>query len=498
MSTFDGLEMAKQALFAQQSALYTTSHNISNANTDGYTRQRVNFETSTSFPPSSRNGPEIAGQRGTGVETGSIQRVRNQFLDNQYRTENSSSGYWGAKSDALERVENVMNEPSDTGLSAVMDDFWKSLEDVSTNPDDSGARSVAAQRGQAVAETFNFLSDSLNTIKEDLNTQIGDKVNEVNSIASQIDTINDQVKKAEANGQLPNDLYDKRDNLIDDLSGIVDIQVEYEGSSEGAPKMADGLAKINLVNNDETVLVKGKTNDDQGFNEISETPGEDGDISIKEFTNSEGDIIIPVQKASPNAPTGSLKGLVESSKYVEDDMLGDLDDLANTFASAFNEVHKDGVNLKGQQGTDKFFKDESDKKITAGSITINESIVNSPDKIAAAESNNAGDGDNAQDLADIFDTSQKDLDDDSINGFYQSMIGEMGVTAQEANNKADNTETLRSQVETQRQSVGSVSLDEEMANMVEFQHAYNAAARSMTAVDEMLDRVINNMGLVGR
>src|SRR5699024_2242255 len=153
MSTFHGLEMARQALFAQQSALYTTGHNISNANTDGYSRQRVNFETTSPFPAPSRVQPQIAGQKGTGVDIGSIQRIRDHFLDVQYRNENGKLGYWETKSEALKRMENLLNEPTDEGLAAVMNEFWQSLNDLAVNPDNTGARSVVAQRGLAVAET---------------------------------------------------------------------------------------------------------------------------------------------------------------------------------------------------------------------------------------------------------------------------------------------------------------------------------------------------------
>src|SRR5699024_1323620 len=137
MSSFHGLEMAKQALFAQQSALYTTSHNISNANTKGYSRQRVNFETMSPYPTGSRNRPQIPGQMGTGVQIDAVQRIRDKFLDYQFRTENSRLGYWDSLSSSLSRMEELLNEPSESGLSKTMDEFWQSLQELSTRPDNS-------------------------------------------------------------------------------------------------------------------------------------------------------------------------------------------------------------------------------------------------------------------------------------------------------------------------------------------------------------------------
>src|SRR5690625_159690 len=140
MSTFHGLEMAKRALFAQQGALYTTGHNIANVNTDGYSRQRVNFQTSTPFPVPSRVQPQISGQIGTGVDIGTMERIRNKFLDMQFRSENSRHEYWDTKQTTLSRLENLLNEPSSSGLSNTMDQFWQSLQDLASNPENDGDR----------------------------------------------------------------------------------------------------------------------------------------------------------------------------------------------------------------------------------------------------------------------------------------------------------------------------------------------------------------------
>src|SRR5690625_390149 len=160
MSTFHGLEMAKQTLFAQQSALYTTGHNIANAHTPGYSRQRVNFQAARPFPVPAMNRPDIPGQIGTGVEISAVQRVRHAFLDAQFRSENSRFNHWDTKANALTRMERLLNEPSDTGLSKTMDLFWQSLQDLATHPDQPGARSVVAERGQSMTDTFNYLAKS--------------------------------------------------------------------------------------------------------------------------------------------------------------------------------------------------------------------------------------------------------------------------------------------------------------------------------------------------
>ncbi|MFZ0474625.1 MAG: flagellar hook-associated protein FlgK, partial [Halobacillus sp.] len=221
VSTFHGLEVAKRGLFTQQSALYTTGHNISNANTEGYTRQRVNFEQTGPYPAASRNRAEIPGQMGTGVQAQSIERVRTQFLDDQYRGENNRSGYYSIMASSMERMEEVMNEPSENGLAKTMDRFWQSLQDLSVNPEDSGARSVVRQRGKAVAETFNYLSNTIHTMQLDVKNEVSVTTKEINSLASQINNVNKQIAELEPHGYVANDLYDERDRLIDQLSGHV-------------------------------------------------------------------------------------------------------------------------------------------------------------------------------------------------------------------------------------------------------------------------------------
>lgn len=525
MSTFHGLEMARQALFAQQSALYTTGHNISNANTDGYSRQRVNFETTSPFPAASRNRPEIPGQMGTGVKIGTVERLRDCFLDMQYRAENSKAGYWDTKNEALGRLESVLNEPSDSGLSHTMNQMWESLQDLSANPDNSGARSVVVGRGEAVADTLNYLSKTIQAQREEQKDQMEATVNKANSILNQINEINKNIKAIEPHGLVSNDLYDDRDRLIDELSEIVNIHVTHE-SSGGSVSTAEGIVTIELadskgnkfdppvtlVNGDESTYHKIGFNEDsdgQGITSIT-VEGHENDIAAHEFIDSLGSLSALIETYGYEEESGGFKG-------THPDILNELDELAAELVVRFNEIHESGFDLNGDTGIP--FFDPLDGEITAENIRVNQDVIDDPNKIAASKAEtqkgekDSGDGDNASDLSRIFDTAFEDIQvdasdngnigenigtDKSINSFYGSLIGELGVNAENAKRQAGNTEILRAQVDNQRMSVSAVSLDEEMSNMIQFQHAYNAAARSMTTIDEMLDKIINGMGIVGR
>ncbi|MGY4688914.1 flagellar hook-associated protein FlgK [Salibacterium sp. K-3] len=514
-STFHGLETALRGMTTQQAALHTTGHNISNANTEGYSRQRVNFGQTEPYPAPARNAPQMPGQIGTGVQADFVQRIREGYLDQQFRGENAQSGYWESRHSSLERMEELLNEPSDEGLSSRMNGFYDALQDLSANPEDSGARAVVKERGIALADTFNYMSDTLEANKSDLANQIGTNEDEINSLLSNLNSVNKQIGSVEPNGQMPNDLYDERDRLLDDLSKRMNIEVENLEPEGLAKDAAEGKVNVYLLNDE------GERMTDDAGNDIKLIDGENLDhrtIDIDEDADTIGNVSLNWEEGTgtgnnlddldmKNSP-GSLAGMLEmhdGKNAAGDDMSGtypdlkdQLDQLAYDFATAFNEQHKKGYDLEGTQG-ENFFQidttgdgtvDGNDKEGLAGFIDVAEPIKNDPDKIAASLDGNAGDGSNATELSNIK--------EDHFDEEYQSLIGEYGVQTAEAKQMMDNSATLRDNVDSRRMEVSSVSLDEEMTNMIQFQQAYNAAARNITAVDEMLDRVINNMGLVGR
>ncbi|MFB5661004.1 flagellar hook-associated protein FlgK [Alteribacillus sp. HJP-4] len=517
-STFHGLETARRGMSTQQAALHTTGHNIANANTEGYTRQRVNFSQTESFPGQGRNRPSVPGQLGTGVEADFIQRIRDNYLDVQYRGENSKLGYWDTKHASLEKIEDLMNEPSDDGIANTMDEFWTALQDLSTNPEDSGARSVVRQRGIALAETFNYTSDSLQANKKDLGAEITTTQDEVNSMLRQINNVNCQISRVEPHGDMPNDLYDERDRLLDNLSGMISIETERVESGGQPEAAAEGTMNVYLIGDDGeriSALVDGENLD---YKQLQVETAAGG--SYHEYVESasfrwEGESADHIEDPD-NAPEitfinspGKLQGLVESFGYMDDgetsgiypELLNNLDEMVTTFSARFNEVHNEGQGLNGSSDVDFFTFDENtlSQKGAAAALSISDEIKEDLDNIAASTNGYAGDGSNAQALSDVKD---EDLTfagtTTDVQGFYQGVIGDLAVETSEAERMAGNTDNLRSSVDSRRQEVGSVSLDEEMTNMIQFQHAYNASARNITMVDEMLDRIINNMGIVGR
>ncbi|KHE68128.1 flagellar hook-associated protein FlgK, partial [Halobacillus sp. BBL2006] len=423
VSTFHGLEVAKRGLFTQQSALYTTGHNISNANTPGYTRQRVNFEQTGPFPAASRNRPEIPGQIGSGVQAGSIERVREEFLDLQFRNENNKTGYYASMSNSLSKMEEIMNEPSDQGLAKTMDRFWQSLQDLATHPEANETRTVVRQRGIAFSETFNYLSNSINGLRQDVKNEINVTTKDINSLASQINSLNKQIAEVEPHGMLPNDLYDERDRLVDQLSGLVDIKVTNVQNSKSASAMADGIYTIEIVGENNQSLFQdgsGKSVALVDGNSLTYTQvdikdeGADNSVSQIGLKSSGSETTLSTVDATDFGSMGKLRGLVDSYGYengngeavgIYPNMLNELDNMAFTFAQKFNDVHESGNSLNeidnGTASDIAFFGDNNgsfNRKGYARRMEIAQSIKDSVSNIAASVTDNKGNGENALNL----------------------------------------------------------------------------------------------------
>ncbi|MBD7909602.1 flagellar hook-associated protein FlgK [Sporosarcina gallistercoris] len=509
-STFMGLETSKRGLQTQQSALYTTGHNISNANTLGYSRQRVNMEATGGFPGVGLNAGTMPGFLGTGVQAGSIQRIRDSFVDQQYRGESNKLGYWDTRSKAIGQLEDIMNEPSEYGLQKSLSQFWSSLEDLAVHPENGGARKVVIERGIAVADSFNYMNKSLEELKTNTGQEIGISTKEINSIMSQIAGLNEQISSIEPNGYLPNDLYDARDVLVDKLAQFLPIETSYTKSGGNASAVAEGsmTISIKLEGNptpEPLIIVSGKDATEMTLDGANADGYPSGPISGFSFS-ANGQVVGGSMAASAMKDTGSLKSLVNSygstgKTGLIPDMIAKLDKMANAFMKAFNDQHKAGYTLNGT-GTDPdgdkipFFTGEG---TGAKGIKVSEAIIDDPSLVSASSKpGEEGNGENAKLLGKVQFDDKVGLDGATIQTYFQGVIGQLGVDGQQAEKMKFNSETLMISVSNRRDSISAVSLDEEMTNMIQFQQAYNASARMVTVVDETLDKIINGMGVVGR
>ncbi|NIK79344.1 flagellar hook-associated protein 1 FlgK [Paenibacillus castaneae] len=516
-STFHGLETARRSLFTTQSALNTTGHNIANANTLGYSRQVVNMTASRPIDAVGFSKSTAAGQLGTGVEASSITRIREKFLDNQFRNEYKSHGNFTVQLDTLSKLEGIVNEPSSTGLRTVISNFWNSWSELSKNPENADGRKVVMEQTMALVDSFNYTAKQLDDLKADLTENAEINLNTVNSIVTSIAQLNGEIRRVEGLGDNANDLRDQRDLITDELSGLINIRVEDQANgyriTMGGMELVQGNATTELdmaaIN---TAFVSGDLNSGAIYGTLySRDHFVGGYISeldklVQTMANGEFEITLPKGSVLPEGTvlnnvtyTGTNRTLTEDTKVT---------------VNGLNGLHQLGYSLAGQEAGLPFFTDSTGgtSNLHAGNITLNPAIVANSNLIASSMrvvtnadgSESVISGNNS--LAVLF-SQMRDVRFDfdpgagenknTMDAYFRSIVGQLGVQAAEATRMQANQQIIVDQVESRRQSVSGVSLDEEMSNLIKYQHAYNAAARNMTMIDDILDKVINGMGRVG-
>ena len=340
------------------------------------------------------------------------------------------------------------------------------------------------QRGVAVAETFNYMADSLDQMQVDLKNVIETKIADINSLAQQIRGLNEQIANLVPNNYQPNDLNDQRDVLIDKLSKLVDVQVQIDqrtgvaNVSVGGQKFIEGLTARTLS---------------VGYDPVS------GLVNPNEILIDGNTIALSSGELLGRMESYGITGGTSSSSVPN--LKAKLNDMANVFATKINEVHLSGLNLDNINGIS-IDKEPFFTGSTAQDLSVNEKIMNSLNLIAAASvedpltgKSSTGNGENAKAMAAIRQATLTFGDATSTAAdFYRNIIGKLGIDSQESERMLDNSNVIVQQVENRRQSISGVSLDEEMANMIKFQQAYNASARVVTVINEMLDTIINGMG----
>jgi flagellar hook-associated protein 1 FlgK len=460
---FSGLELGKRALATHQLWLNTIGHNISNVNTPGYSRQRVN--TATTLPEE-----HYAGMLGTGVTATNIKNVRDLFLNQQYRDENKNLGQWASREKMLSRIEGIFMEPSTDSLGDLMEKFWTSWMELGNNPESIAARSSLKEQSNLLTDGFHRRYEQLKELQSSINTDVELIIQEVNTMADEIASLNQQIARSELGEVSANDLRDRRDYLIDQLSQYIDVNASEQAN--GATFVYIGSLMIVDVSTAIHIGIRDKAG--EGF-AVSELVWEGTDKTIKNLN-------------------GELKGLVETRDKAIPKYLNDLDELARVLATEVNRLHSVGYDLKGATGIS-FFEESF---LSAANIRLSQDVANDVTKIAASASGAIGDNANALAIVDLRKALLMTRGAATMEEFYNTIVGQIGIDTSKAIQLRENHALLVEQLENTRQSVQGVSLDEEMTQMIKYQHAFDAAARVITTIDEALDTVINNMGIVGR
>jgi flagellar hook-associated protein 1 FlgK len=577
-SPFFGLDIGASGLQAAQQQLDTAAHNVANASTPGYSRQQVLLVESPpeSIPAFNRSG--LPGQIGSGVTVAAITRVRDVFLDQQVQAQSSIQGEWQTRQQELSKVEAIFPEPSSSGLGSVISKYYSAWQDVASSPTSSAARTALTEQASSLALALNSASTQLGMVSSGIDTQVGQQVQTINTLAGQIASLNGQIQRVTVAGGHANDLMDQREQLLEQLSGIVPTTVLTQ---------PDGTMTVLVGGTDLVTNVHAR--------------------AVTTQTNASGHTDPVWSDGSPLAlSSGSLKALTDLRDKDVAGYQSQLNSLAQGIADSTNALHERGIDANGNAGQ-QFFTYRAGN--AAATLAVNPAIAANPQLVAAAASANApGDNSVAGAIADLqnaksyaagvagtdivggtdltagttarlmtiaadsaaaqtytFSGSGNSLTLTGANGsaqtitvpdtaagsqqvlnfdqlgisltvstgastkagtdlvsdlttaghntlqvaslytppattadFYATFIGGVGSASAQASDTYSNQQLLVSQLNTQVAQTSGVSLDEEATNMLRFQHAYQASARVITVMDEVLNTLINSTGLVGR
>ena len=450
------LSIASSAIRTHQQSIDVTAHNIANATTDGYSRQ---VPVLSQLPP-----VRLAqGIFGSGVKIDDIARVRDAYMDRSFRRETSSAAGFRSRAGLLTQVETLLREPSDRGLGFGMDALFTAFSDLAANPGDLPSRTVVREAGRSLAAHFNALNADLDDLRDATEDQLTASVDRINELATQIAALNEKVVATEVGGGTSGDLRDARDRAVDELSTLIPIQV------------------VERTNGRVGVIAAGSTLvDGAHFNTL--------DVRVSMGTISMGVVGNPSSLSRPGAATGGLLTFLNTDLPA---MQTGLDDLARALVEEINLLHQAGTNPDGNSGID-FFDPTG---LDANSIALSADVLAGATAIAAGAGDLlgtylAGANDVALAISGLRDTSLPTLGE-TPGGALSNLVVGLGSTLRTVEHNAEAHESLSDQADSRRISYSGVSTDEELVKLIQFQTAYQAAARVITVADEMIDSLIN-------
>ena len=619
-SAFAGIEMGKRSLMAQSTAISTAGHNISNADTEGYSRQRVNLKQFDPLYRPDLSRAETAGQIGQGISAESITRVRDELLEKRIVAQSSSESYWEVRSQYYSMLEGVYNEPAEVSVRTNMDKFWEAWQELSLYPETKAARQAVVTRGETLAEAIQQRQKSLAGIGTLLNGDIDATIKQLNDYATRIAELNKEIERSEAMGDHPNDLYDQRDLMVEKLSKIANVTTDTRDNDEF------------MVHIDGHVLVQGKVArhldtepvlDNSGYNKVvwADTRAvaeiSDGSLgalielrdvdlrnelqSLDTMTMNFMDLVNDIHRNSVGANnttgldffvedpfvtnaigsydrngdgvedasyifrlTGTNKldpqqqiglegtitisghdGNIDIPYYAADtvetvinrindsngevkaylDRNNNLVLKGSTASSADNpdfvirHVEDSGFFLTGysgilaESGAAGAFDFENPTAVNvladaqytvspvmnpSGYMKVNPAIVNDVLSVAAAKPNSdgtveIGDASSALEIASLRNSKVMIGNADTFDDYFADAVTNVGLKGEQAQMNLENQTAIMADLRTMRDSISGVNIDEELADIIKFQHGYNAAAKLISIMDNLLDTVINGL-----
>ncbi|MDR1466534.1 MAG: flagellar hook-associated protein FlgK [Treponema sp.] len=627
-STFTGIEIGKRAVNANEQAINTTGHNISNASTEGYSRQRAHLSTFAPIYLPGLNRENSAGQIGMGVTVERIERVRDQLLDKRIASQSSREGYWQARDPYVRMLEQVYLEPGENSIRSKMDAFWNSWQELATYPTDTAPRNAVIERGKTLVDAVHDRYSSLKGLQDMANEDIVLRLNQVNKFSREIAGLNRQIEEVRSQGDNPNDLLDRRDLLVDKLSQLVDVTIDNRDPDEfmvhtagmvlvqgkigrqfafePAPALPDGTQGYSQITwadtgedihfrggsiaalvdlRDQTIAEEIRSLDSMTMNfadlvnevhhsafGLNGVTGENFFTEHNFVTNVNGGYdrngdgiddssyifringVNVLEERAQIGLDGTLtlsagEGVVEVRYYPTDTVADVISRINNSGADVVARLNREGrLSLKGtptlvaeqpdfvirhiedsgrflngyagvlnESGPDGAFDWQRADAVAslrggatdyavspiahpAGWFEVNPALIKDPSSVAAGSGMNGrpanvGNGDAALAIASIRNTEIMVGKQGTFDDYFADAVGRVGLLGEQSGRMLETQNLVMKQLNAMRQSVSGVNIDEELANMLKYQHGYEAAARFINTVNSMLDIIINRLGV---
>lgn len=473
MSSFSSLGIGSSAIHAAQRGLDVTGQNIANSATPGYTRQRVDLE--------SVGGPGVPAfwsrylGTGEGVKVTGVSRMTDEFLVARARSASAALGDVEEQAKTFEAIERTVNEPSSSGLQAQLADFWNAWGKITNNPSADAPRNTTFERAVAVANQLNHVSNALHTQWQDTRAQVLGNVTNVNSMAQDIASLNRAIRNNTVAGVPSNELLDQRDRLVSEISRLT-------GAS--SRPMADALGNTDNALGAVDVVIGGvKLVEGLNVNVLSLTPAVVTPGVIQPVSLSLTDSSAATVTLTGGSGAGNLKGQLTALNVTLPGYLADFDSIAQQLVTTVNTQQGAGYTVAGIGGAPLFTDGLGGTTVNAGNIAV----AGTPADLAVSQGQPPAvlDGNNAMAMArHLSDTGGADAG-------YSSLVVRLGVQAQSVNRNVEVQSTVVKGAADARDNVSGVSLNEEMTNLIQFQHSFSAAARFITVIDSTIETLLN-------
>lgn len=471
LSFFATLGIGMRSLQAQRQGVEIAGQNLANVNNPAYARQRLLIQTSQALPT------EI-GPQGTGADATAIQQLRNVIVDRQILGEASVGSFLNSQQRALQYAESSLGEQIDrssggiegaaaaggasaqSGLSTSLSQFFNSFQSLSASPSSITERQTVLTTAQTLASRLQQIDGRLGELNRSLNESVSEDVDSTNKLLTNIADLNDQIVSSEFAGAVANDLRDLRQSRLEDLAKLVNIETSTQ---------SNGAVNVSINGN---LLVSDKNVQDT----LQTYDGGSGQLLVRTATS-----------ATPLTLTGgSLQGTID----VRDGAVSQLRTEINTFSSKLisevNGAHRAGYSLSGDTGADFFTGTD------ASDIAVNTTLWNDPAKIqASGDASAPGDNQVALQLAQLANVRHASLGTRTFSEKYGQTVAALGLSLSSTNSRLNDQQLVQNMLQSQRDSVSGVSIDEEMTELVKYQKAFQASARLVTTIDDMLNEVMN-------